>query len=294
MKKGKETKNNKNQDMAGFPDLLKMFISINKRGMIAVYLAIPTALILKRFFHINIPTGILIPLGIFAVTITIYLYLLTKKVKNTRQMEDISMAYFVANLLLYTAIIHYSGGIEWVGVFIYFFIIVEASIVLPKRRSLLITLAAIAFYSFLGVSEYFGVIPHHKFFISGTELYQNASYLAFVIIACAVAGFSYITFITNNYSSVFRKISNTLAKERERLVGVQVQLEESKATLEIKVEARTKELTELTDHLEEQVKQRTKQLQSKVQELEKFQKFAVGREIKMVELKKEISKLKKN
>lgn len=221
MEQGKETESNRKQEMAGFPDLLKMFISINKRGMIAVYLALPTALILKRFFHVDIPTGILIPLGIFAVTITIYLYLLTKKVKNTRQMEDVSMAYFVANILLYTVIIHYSGGIEWVGVFIYFFIIVEANIVLPKRRSLLVTLAAIVFYSSLGILEYFGIIPHHKFFISGPELYKNASYLAFVITTCAIAGFSYITFITNNYSNIFRKISNTLAKERKRLVGVQ-------------------------------------------------------------------------
>lgn len=71
------------------------------------------------------------------------------------------------------------------------------------------------------------------------------------------------------------------------------ELEEAKSVLEIKVQARTKELRELAESLEEQVRQRTKELQEKVEQLEKFQKIAVGRELKMVELKKEIEKLKK-
>lgn len=52
-------------------------------------------------------------------------------------------------------------------------------------------------------------------------------------------------------------------------------------------------LKELQTGLEEQVSQRTKELQEKIEELEKFQKIAIGRELKMVELKKEIENLKK-
>ena len=44
--------------------------------------------------------------------------------------------------------------------------------------------------------------------------------------------------------------------------------------------------------LEQKVKRRTKELQEKIEELERFQKFAVGRELKMIELKKELEKLK--
>ncbi len=43
--------------------------------------------------------------------------------------------------------------------------------------------------------------------------------------------------------------------------------------------------------LENEVKRKTEELQKKVLELEKFQKFSVGREIKMRELKKKIEKL---
>jgi PAS domain S-box-containing protein len=80
-----------------------------------------------------------------------------------------------------------------------------------------------------------------------------------------------------------------LEKEvRERTM----ELEEAKSVLEIKVKARTKELSELAQSLEEKVREKTKELQEKLEELEKFQKITVERELKMVELKKEIEKLK--
>lgn len=53
------------------------------------------------------------------------------------------------------------------------------------------------------------------------------------------------------------------------------------------------ELKRLQEELEEKIEERTKELQKRIEELEKFQKVAVGRELKMVELKKEISHLKK-
>lgn len=69
-------------------------------------------------------------------------------------------------------------------------------------------------------------------------------------------------------------------------------LEESKEVLEIRVAARTKELEDLAQSLESQVKARTKDLQEKMGQLERFNKLAVDRELKMIELKKNINKLK--
>ena len=52
------------------------------------------------------------------------------------------------------------------------------------------------------------------------------------------------------------------------------------------------EFKKLQAGLEKMVEERTKELQKKVQELEKLNKLATGRELKMVELKKEIVRLK--
>ncbi len=53
-----------------------------------------------------------------------------------------------------------------------------------------------------------------------------------------------------------------------------------------------KEIGKSKQNLEKEVEEKTKELKSKVRELEKFQKFSVGREMKMIELKKQIEELK--
>ncbi len=84
-------------------------------------------------------------------------------------------------------------------------------------------------------------------------------------------------------------------KIRELIISLEKtkeELGEAKTVLEIKVKARTRELEELAQNLEEQVKERTKELQKKVAELERMNKLMIGRELKMIELKKEIKKQK--
>lgn len=69
------------------------------------------------------------------------------------------------------------------------------------------------------------------------------------------------------------------------------ELQDAKSGLENLVIDRTKELQELNRHLEQEVAHRTQELQKKLLELERFNNVAVGRELKMVELKEEIAKL---
>jgi signal transduction histidine kinase len=57
-------------------------------------------------------------------------------------------------------------------------------------------------------------------------------------------------------------------EEIKELQAIKAQLEEAKGILEIKVEAKTRELRNLTESLEKQIKDRTKELQEKVEESE--------------------------
>jgi methyl-accepting chemotaxis protein len=88
------------------------------------------------------------------------------------------------------------------------------------------------------------------------------------------------------------ELANSFNKMIKDLKESRLALEESKTALEIKVVAKTKELRNLTQDLERKVEERTKTLQEKMIELERFNKLTVGRELKMIELKKEIKKLK--
>lgn len=92
----------------------------------------------------------------------------------------------------------------------------------------------------------------------------------------------------------------TRTKELERLtksLDEQVkqkteELETERTSLEIRVKARTEQLEELAKSLDEKVKQRTGELQKRLDELENFRRVTVGRELKMMDLKKEIERLK--
>ena len=90
-----------------------------------------------------------------------------------------------------------------------------------------------------------------------------------------------------------RKLLKEREEKIEELKKAKEGLEEARTVLEIKVEARTKELKELSEGLEEEVKRRTAEVQERVEELERFHKLMVGRELKMIELKEEIKKLTK-
>lgn len=100
--------------------------------------------------------------------------------------------------------------------------------------------------------------------------------LSFILLSAGIIGF-----IAKNLQNYY--IGSLEAQE---------EIEMEKAALGIRIQARTKELKELSDRLEVDVQNRTKELQQKIEELEKFNRLAVGRELKMIELKQQLKKTK--
>ncbi len=84
----------------------------------------------------------------------------------------------------------------------------------------------------------------------------------------------------------FNDMVKTLKKSKQAA-------EMSNEILEEKVKTRTKQLKELNETLEDKISQRTKEMERKVEEMEQFHRLSVGRELKMVELKKENEHLKR-
>ena len=209
-------------------------------------------------------------------------------IKEKKDREDLAIFHFkntVIDILLLTIIIYYFGGVEWMGGIFYVAILAWTSNVLLKKQGFALALLAVCFYTTLALLEYFQIIPHRDVFGFSSGLYQNPSFI-FVQIMVLASG---LFFIAENYGN----FSESFKKKQEKLIQAQQEVEEARTVLEIKVRARTRELKELSNSLENQVKERTKEIQEKMKELEKFQKLAVGRELRMIELKQEINKLRK-
>ncbi len=77
--------------------------------------------------------------------------------------------------------------------------------------------------------------------------------------------------------------------EKEKILEVKNKaLASTKEWLESEVKVRTTELKEMNDELEEKVRERTEEMQKKLEEFEKVSKLMTGRELRMIELKKEL------
>lgn len=144
--------------------------------------------------------------------------------------------------------------------------------------------------------EYKGIFPYIPNFPQRTSfLYQNLiSTILFytLIVGVFLVGKIFISSITEKNFLLSQQISELNATLEKKVKERTQELEDMKNVLEIKIAAKTKALRELAESLELKVKERTKELEKRVRELEKFQKLIVGRELKMIQLKKELEELK--
>ena len=148
-------------------------------------------------------------------------------------------------------------------------------------------------YIIAGLLKFFHILEYEDLQGLGINPFENNA-LVVSVMTFMIGAFIYLSFYEDVFSEKLRETIGLLRNRTSQLVRREKESADAKTVLEIRVEARTQELRELTDSLNKQVKRRTKELQEKIKELEKFQRLSVGRELKMIELKKENKELKKS
>lgn len=221
---------------------------------------------------------------------------LRRKVWSKQTVGQASLGYFISQTVEVIALLIIIsafdavlfGGMGALMLYVVFCYLGFTRVIYPR---LIASFCGIG-YIIVGLLEHFGITEYQDFYNSGVNLNQNRP-LFIVTMSFALGFFIFLVLYGDVFSKKLRETIKNLRKKTEELTEKEAELKETKQTLEIKVEARTRELKEIAQGLDEQVRLRTKELQEKIEELEKFQKIAVGRELKMVELKKEIQGLKK-
>ncbi len=130
-----------------------------------------------------------------------------------------------------------------------------------------------------------GVLGLLHFYITQSIIFQmdESALLVFLfLIIMAVSGASF--FIWGGARS---------SKSLYKIYRQSQELKETAAVLEIRIKAKTRELQEQARLLREENRLKTEALRRRIDELERFRRMVVGRELKMVELKEKISQLKK-
>jgi len=101
-----------------------------------------------------------------------------------------------------------------------------------------------------------------------------------------------IFILTNSYNEMVQKLKKSYTILEEKVSSRTSELQSATKQLEQTVDDRTVELEEAKKDLEKKVEERTAELKSKIAEAEALNKLSVERELKMVELKEELQKLK--
>jgi hypothetical protein len=186
---------------------------------------------------------------------------ISEKTKTISRINNIHFLWIIFELLLLTIIIYYIGGITWIGPILYvFFPVYETFLFGNKQKIAMITLT-IAFLVGLGSLQYLEIINPHIIF-PGINIYEGNYFYITLLLEIGIIIFTTVA------SSMFRKEFEDKIKE---------------LNLTYKEKERTRD----------NLKKKEKELNKRVKELEKFYRLTVGRENKMIELKKEIKELKK-
>ncbi|OGZ17614.1 MAG: hypothetical protein A2Z78_00470 [Candidatus Nealsonbacteria bacterium RBG_13_36_15] len=250
------------------------------------------ALILRLFLNTPFPNVLFLLISLMAISTIIY-DLFFRKIREPKTSQIINgyFGYMLFDLIILTMTIYILGGIIWIGFIFYGLYIYIGFLLFPRSYSIFYIFYCSFLYTLLVIIQYLEVFPEQIIFSLEERIPQNLSY-----VLATWTGSVVFILVLGYYGDVFYKI---LQGKIEELQKVKILLEEARMSLGIRVRARTRELWEERRGLEKKVQERTgeleeerKNLDKRISELEKFHKVAVGRELKMRELKRENKEFK--
>lgn len=184
--------------------------------LILLRLVIVTSLVVSAVI-IQYSTSVFLPLNPFYyVVISFYLlsfvYLVLHIWGKYLPLQASFQIFF--DLLLITALVYISGGVQGSFYFLYIFVIIAASHVISKRAAFLTAALSAIFYGFLVDGMYFGLIPYY----AQKETIEISLGLVNYNIFVAWGAFFLVAFFMNF-------LTDSLRKTRDQLMMAQKELE---------------------------------------------------------------------
>ena len=248
-------------------------------------------LLLVLFLHFNffpMPRIIFIAISLMIIYAVTVFFLVHKYTVKSESIINTLFLLVLLDLLLITVIINFLGITVYI---VYSFYIILGFMTLPRNKAIQLVACVIILYLGLIFLQYFQIFqPIQLFSVQETNL-QNFTYV-FALLSLYLVTLLFLGVRCYDFYSLITGRINALR-------GAYLTLENEKRSLERKVQTRKDELREQKEGLGQKVKDKKKELEKentrieeKIRELEGFRASALGREMKVKELKGEIEKLK--
>jgi signal transduction histidine kinase len=215
--------------------ILRLSVYVNMRWIAIPAIAIATV-VASMVFHIGFPT---LPVYIICVVIAGYnffLFRLTQGLKKQksqlviRRAELYGNAQVILDLVIFTVLLHFTGGMENPFIFLYIIHTSAAAIFLSRRRAYELTTLAMVMVTLLVLLEYFGIIPHVN--LEGFVLpyrYQDLGRVIAVLVALITLAYAFDYVVTAIVGELRRRQREVVKLKDQLLEQRTMELEQSSA-----------------------------------------------------------------
>jgi len=224
--------------------ILRLRVYINLRWLVIPAIIIAT-IIASKVFEINFPT---LPVYVICAIIASYnslLFLWTQGLKRQKpdllvsKAEAYSYVQVVLDLVMLTALLHFTGGVENPFIFLYIIHTNAAAIFLSRRRVYELTTLAMAMATALVFLEYFGMIPHVN--LQGFVLpnrYRELGFVISVLVALMTLAYATVYVATAIVGELRRRQREVVILKDQLLEQRRIELEQISAEVVKLVEER--------------------------------------------------------
>ncbi len=159
--------------------------------------------ILKLIFRDAVATGLLVCLAIWFFA-NLWFAARLRRQTSLPAIDRLNLVYLTWEVLLLTAIVHYVGGVAWVGVLFYTLTVGYSGIGLPKGYGYIVAGAACVLFTVLALLEFYGMVSHRDFIVTGLTLHQNPGWVAVTVIS-SCAAIMYTAYTGSTISGILRR-----------------------------------------------------------------------------------------
>ncbi len=148
---------------------------------------------------------------------------------DVRSARLFANAQVACDLVLLTAILHFTGGVENPMSAFYLFHVTIGALLLTRGQAFLQCCLAIVLYTGMAVAEWSGSLPHFALSpqVAGLDLYQQPAYvaLAVIVVACAILGVFYFAFriavLLDQHEIELKRANAALTQSRQAIADLQ-------------------------------------------------------------------------
>jgi signal transduction histidine kinase len=143
---------------------------------------------------------------------------------TVRGLHLVHTAFFIAEVIVITVLVHFMGGSEWIGNVFYLFTVLYANFFLPRLHGALITGWVVACYAGLVLLEAGGILPHRPLFSLTGAPYRSAAYNVATILAGVVAIYVVVAFTVRTFAAIYAQKNRELAARERELANLSKKL----------------------------------------------------------------------